>query len=195
MKKFVFASLATLSILGGSMGGVVSHAAEVDNQNSTGNVGFTTPEDGALKLLEVADLDFGNHAISAADETYKTMTDTKSTVQDLRGTETGWELRVAQQGQFMNGEKELTNAAITLDAPVLDAGSTATANVKSGVLLNTNGDSAVIMDANQGQGNGVATEDFNIDQASLFVPGKTTKVTGQYMTTLNWTLMDGVSNN
>ncbi|WP_430602635.1 hypothetical protein IGJ02_003089 [Enterococcus sp. DIV0724b] len=194
MKKTLLSSLVTACILGSVALGGVSYAVEADNQSSNGNVGFTTPEDGALKLLEVAEFDFGNHEISASDQVYKTESDTKSIVQDLRGTETGWELRVAQDGQFINGDKVLTNAQITLDAPVLDESSTATANVKSSVELDPNGNSVVIMDANQGQGNGVATENFNIAQTSLSVPGKTTKITGQYTTVLNWTLMDGVAN-
>ncbi|EGO5014200.1 WxL domain-containing protein [Enterococcus faecalis] len=194
MKKILLTSVVTVSVLGSVMGGVVSHAAEADNKSSNGNVGFKTPEDGALKLLEVADLNFGDHEISGSDENYKTETDTKATVQDLRGTETGWELRVSQSGQFMNGEKELTNAQITLDSPELDASSTATANVKTGVILNPNGDSAVILDAAKGQGNGIATENFKTGNATLSVPGKTTKITGQYTTTLTWTLMDGVGN-
>lgn len=181
-------------ILGSTMGGIVAQAEEVDNKASNGNVGFTTPADGALKLIEVADLSFGNHEISAADEIYKTQSDTKSSVQDLRGTETGWELRVAQNGQFMNGNKELTNSQLTLDKPELDTNSTAIANVKTNVVLNPNGDSVVIMDANTGEGNGLATENFNTGNASLSVPGKTTKIVGQYTTTLNWTLVDAVGN-
>lgn len=194
MKKNLLTSLVTASVLGSVMGGVIVHAEEADNKGSNGNVGFKTPANGALTLLEVADLNFGDHEISGSDETYKTETDSKATVQDLRGTETGWELRLAQDGQFMNGEKELTNAQITLDTQELDANSTAIANVKSNVVLNPNGDSSVIMDANKGQGNGLATENFKTGNASLSVPGVTTKVIGQYTATLTWTLMDSVSN-
>lgn len=195
MKKFVFTSLVTLSILGGALGGTVSYAAENVEKGSNGQVGFTTPTSGALQLLQVADLNFGNHEISAADQIYLSESDTKATVQDLRGTETGWELRVAQVGQFKNGQKELTNAQITLVAPTLDKSSTAIAHVKEGVVLKPTGEAAVIMDAKIGEGNGVATEDFMTGKASLSVPGATVKVKGQYTTTLNWTLTDAVSNN
>ena len=191
MKKILFASLIGLTVLGGLASASVVNAAEAGNKDSAGKVGFN---EGQLTLLNVADLDFGNHPISASDETYKTESDTKSTVQDLRGTETGWELRVAQQAQFMNGEKELTNASITIDTPVLDDNSTATANIQQKTLTPDKKD-VVVMDAKKGQGNGLAIEDFNTGAASLMVPGKTVKVAGQYTTTLNWTLLDGVSNN
>lgn len=194
MNKIGLTAVMVAGILGSTMGGVLAQAEEVENKDSNSNVGFTTPADGGLKLMEVADLSFGNHEISASDEIYKTQSDTKSTVQDLRGTETGWELRVAQNGQFLNGKKELTNAQITLDKPELNIDSTAIANLKTNVVLNPNGDATVIMDANTGEGNGLATENFNTGSASLSVPGKTTKIVGQYTTTLNWTLMDAVGN-
>ena len=195
MRKILAVSLVTLSVVGSAMGGVVAvHADEVENKASNGNVGFKTPEDGGLKLLEVADLNFGDNEISDADQVYKTISSTKSSVKDIRGTETGWELRVSQDKQFMNKDNELTNAQITFDAPKLDEGSTAIANVKSKVSLTPNGDSVVIMDANEGEGNGTAIENLDEGATSLSVPGETLKVVGQYETTLNWTLMDGVSN-
>lgn len=192
MKKLALSAAVLFGAMTIGANGVL--AAQTDSKTTDGNVGFTTPADG-LKLIEAANLDFGNHEISASDQTYKSESDTKSTVQDIRGTLTGWTLQVAQSEQFKNGASELTNAQITLDEPVLDESSTATANVKTGVALKPTGESAVIMDANAGQGNGIATEDFNTGKASLSVPGATVKVAGQYKTTLVWSLMDSVENN
>jgi hypothetical protein len=192
MKKLVLSAAVLVGAMTLGVNGVF--AEQTDSKTTDGNVGFTTPADG-LKLIEAANLDFGNHEISASDQTYKSETDTKSTVQDIRGTLTGWTLQVAQSEQFKNGTNELTNAQITLDEPVLDESSTATANVKTAVALKPTGESVVIMDANEGEGNGVATEDFNTGKASLSVPGSTVKVAGKYQTTLVWSLMDSVENN
>lgn len=165
-----------------------------DQKTSTGNVAFTTPDDNALLLTNVADLDFGSHAISAKDETYKIVADTETDVQDIRGTSAGWILQVAQAAQFKAGDSELTGAQIKLDTPTLEESSTAKANPKTGVTLSADGTAAVIMDANEGEGNGLAKEKFATGAASLSVPGATVKNAAQYKTTLNWTLLDQPTN-
>ncbi len=192
MKKITLSAALLLGTITIGANGVL--AAQTDSKTTDGNVGFTSPTDG-LKLIEAANLDFGNHEISASDQTYTSETDTKTTVQDIRGTLEGWTLQVSQSEQFKKGLDELKNAQITLDEAVLDKNSTATANVKKAVVLKPTGESTVIMDANSGQGNGIATEDFNTGKASLSVPGATVKVAGQYKTTLIWSLMDSVKNN
>lgn len=192
MKKLLLSTAILFGTL--TIGGTTIHADAVDSKTTDGNVGFTTPADG-LKLIEAANLDFGNHPISANDESYKSETDTKATVQDIRGTLTGWNLQVAQTGQFKNGENELTNAQITLDTPTLDASSTAVANVKTSIALKPTGEASLVMDAQKGEGNGTAVENFAKGSSTLSVPGATVKVQGQYKTTLTWTLNDTVENN
>lgn len=175
--------------------GMVANAEEVGNQDSTSNIGFTTPTQGALTLVNVADLEFGSNPISTNDEIYKSQTETKTTVQDIRGTETGWSVQVAQKGQLKAGQKELTSAQITLKTPTIAAESTGSATTKTEVVLNTDGSNATILDAAAGLGNGIVIQNFAKDAATLEVPGETIKVAQQYETTLTWTLLDQPENN
>ena len=175
-------------------GSVIASAEEIENQESTSDIGFTSPADGALTLLNVADLDFGSNPISAKDEVYKNKTETATTVQDIRGTEAGWIVQVAQEGQLKAGEKQLTNAQITLKTPTISEKSTGAATAKTDVVLNTDGSAATILEAGKGLGNGVTIENFDKDAAMLEVPGNTVKVAKQYETTLTWTLLDQPTN-
>ncbi|ALS02553.1 hypothetical protein ATZ33_14550 [Enterococcus silesiacus] len=175
-------------------GSVIASAEEIENQESTSDIGFTSPTDGALTLLNVADLDFGSNPISAKDEVYKNKTETATTVQDIRGTEAGWIVQVAQEGQLKAGEKQLTNAQITLKTPTISEKSTGAATAKTDVVLNTDGSAATILEAGKGLGNGVTIENFDKDAAMLEVPGNTVKVAKQYETTLTWTLLDQPTN-
>ncbi|WP_430596547.1 WxL domain-containing protein [Enterococcus sp. DIV0175] len=194
MKKAIMGIVLSATLLSATAGATV-YAGDIDQKDTTGEVGFKAPDTGALTLVEAADLDFGMHEISATDQNYTTESDTFSKVQDLRGTEAGWALQVSEAGQFKNNTHELTNAQITLVSPTIDTSSTAVAHEKAGVVLKTTNEAAVIMDAQTGEGNGLAIEDFAKGAASLSVPGATVKVAGQYTTTLNWVLTDGVANN
>lgn len=189
----ILAGLATIAIVFSSS--TLANAEEVASQGSKSNVGFTSPTEGALTLVNVADFDFGSHPISAQNEVYKSQTDTVTTIQDIRGTESGWTVQVAQNGQFKVDTDELTNAQITLKTPTISSDSTGSATVKTDVVLNTDGSSATILDAANGLGNGVTIERFAKDAAILDVPGKTVKVAKQYETTLTWTLLDQPANN
>lgn len=192
-RKFILSSLMVL-LLAGGLGVSRGEAAQEEKQPSEGWVGFTTPANGGLSLVQVADLDFGNHPISGVDEVYGTVSDTYTTVEDLRGTETGWSLLVAEMGPFMNQGHELTRAEITLVTPLLAPTSTAVTHVKKDLALTPDGEAQVVMFAQKAEGNGVATEWFGKNKATLRVPGETIKLVGQYTTTLNWTLLDGVGN-
>lgn len=192
MKKSILATILLGSVV--LMNGMTVSAEETDTKITEGDVSFTAPDTGALSIVEAASLNFDNHAISADDEEYASISDTKATVQDIRGTEAGWSLQVSQEGQFKNGTTELTNAQISFDTLELSEESTATANVFSDLILTPSGDSIVVMNANEGQGNGLAIENFGIGKSSLSVPGKTVKKQGKYTTTLNWILADTVSN-
>lgn len=189
----IFLGLATVSmVLSGSL---VVNAEEIESKDSKGDIGFTAPTEGALTMLNVADFDFGSNPISAKDEVYKSKTDSSTTVQDIRGTETGWAVQVAQNGQFKTGDKELNNAQITLKTPTISDKSTGSAEAETEVVLNTDGSGATILDAEKGQGNGVIIENFAKDAVTLSVPGETVKVAKQYETTLTWTLLDQPENN
>ncbi|EOH95015.1 hypothetical protein UAW_02094 [Enterococcus haemoperoxidus ATCC BAA-382] len=176
-------------------GSMVVNAEGIENQESKSDIGFTAPEEGALTLLNVADFDFGSNPISAKDEVYKNKAETTTTVQDIRGTEAGWTVQVAENGQLKAGAKELSNAQITLKTPTISAKSTGSADVKTDVVLNTDGSGTTILEATEGQGNGVTIEDFDTNAAILEVPGETVKIAKQYETTLTWTLLDQPANN
>ncbi|MBO0440336.1 WxL domain-containing protein [Candidatus Enterococcus ikei] len=187
--------LVLAALLMSFSGSVVVHAEEAENKNSKSDIGFTTPEDGALTLLNVADFDFGSNPISAKDEVYKNKAETTTTVQDIRGTEAGWTVQVAEKGQLKAGEKELENAQITLKTPTISEKSTGSATAKTEVVLNTDGSGTTVLEAGAGLGNGVTIESFGKDAAILEVPGETVKVAKQYETTLTWTLLDQPANN
>lgn len=189
--KILVALAAVSMIFGTSM--VVS-AEEIADQSSKSDIGFTAPTEGALTLLNVADFDFGSNPISAKDEVYKSKAETATTVQDIRGTEAGWTVQVAEKGQLKAGEKELKSAQITLKTPTISEKSTGLATTKKEVVLNTDGSSATILNAEAGLGNGVTVESFGKDAAVLAVPGETVKVAKQYETTLTWTLLDQPAN-
>lgn len=189
----ILVGIAALSMIFSTS--MVVHAEEIDNHESTSDIGFTTPTEGALTLVNVADFDFGSNPISAKDEVYTNKTETMTTVQDIRGTETGWTVQVAQNGQFKADKKELTSAQITLKTPTISDQSTGSATAKTEITLNTDGSSATILEAAAGLGNGVTIENFAKDAATLSVPGETVKVAKQYETSLTWTLLDQPANN
>lgn len=188
----ILVGLAVLSMVFSTS--MVVNAEESVDQASKSDIGFTAPTEGALTLLNVADFDFGSNPISAKDEVYKNKTETTTTVQDIRGTEAGWTVQVAEKGQLKAGEKELESAQITLKTPTISEKSTGSADVKKEVILNTDGSSATILDAESGLGNGVTIESFGKEAAVLEVPGETVKVAKQYETTLTWTLLDQPAN-
>lgn len=196
MKKIIISTLLISGILGGLMG--QAYAAET-SQDTTGNVGFKTPTTGGLTMTDTnaLNLNFGSNEISANDQVYKNTEDTKATVQDIRGTATGWTLTVAQAAQFKvekSGET-LDGAQITIETPTLDGTSTAKAEVGKNLVLSTNGATQQVMGAKAGEGNGTAIADLNKGSVALSVPGKTVKVAKDYTTTLTWALSDTPANN
>lgn len=196
MKKFMMSTLLLSGMLSISMGQV--HAADTDSHDTTGKVGFKTPDTGGLTMTNTNDLDidFGSNPISADDKTYTNVNDAKATVQDIRGTATGWTLTVAQKAQFKTADSdELTGAQITIKTPTLDTTSTATATVDKNLVLTTDNTAHKIMGATTGEGNGTAIADMNTGSVSLDVPGKTVKVAKDYTTMLTWNLADVPANN
>lgn len=195
MKKVILSTLLFSSLLGASIGSV--HAADTSDTTTHGKATFTTPTTGGLTMTDTTalDLDFGSNEISATDQTYSNGTETKATVQDIRGTATGWTLTVAQGTQFTTADSDvLTNAQMTIKTPTLDATSTATAKVASQLILTPGGAAQAIMGAAAGEGNGTAIATMATGAVELAVPGKTVKVAKDYTTTLTWNLADTPAN-
>ncbi len=188
--------IGTLSLLiVGSMISFTNITVGAESSSSKSDIGFSAPAEGAFKVNEVADFNFGNQKISTGDEVYYLDADVNTSVQDLRGTLSGWDLQLAQVEQFKNGENELTNAQISLKDLTLDEESTANAHPTTDTIdLKPNNEAVVVMSAAKGEGGGVAIEKFGKNSVALKVPGSTIKVLGNYTTTLNWTLIDAIDN-
>jgi hypothetical protein len=167
------------------------------------------PTPGPLSIDYVSNLRFGSQKTTGADTTYyadldhvKDSTGTDKNlpnfvqVTDKRGSNAGWHLTVTQDEQFKSGTEELTGASLTLDHATLstpDGGVAPTANQAITLKPGTASD---VVDSKSDQGTGTWLDRFGTDEAegktsvSLFVPGKTKKVQGEYKTSLTWTLTD-----
>lgn len=167
------------------------------------------PTPGPLSIDYVSNLRFGEQKTTGADKTYYAeldhVKDSAGVAQDLpnfvqvtdkRGSNAGWHLTVTQKEQFKSGNDELTGASLTLDHAVMstpDGGDAPTAN--QAITLDP-GVASDVEDAKADQGTGTWLDRFGSDEAeaktsvSLFVPGKTKKVQGEYKTSLTWTLTD-----
>ncbi|VDG21275.1 WxL domain-containing protein [Lactiplantibacillus mudanjiangensis] len=196
MKKALLSGMLATALLTG-----LTVTANADS-TSTGTIGF---EAGSLIIddggtdLSTANLDFGSNEISNADKTYSnTNTTAQATVNDLRGSNAGWTLGVAQTGQFSYTDSNskthtLDNATMTLNGTLGSDSTTGVGStVKTGVTLTPDNQSATLMYATEGNGNGKSIAD--ISGSTLAVPGATVKVQGNYTTTLTWELTDGVTN-
>ncbi|WP_420741075.1 WxL domain-containing protein [Limosilactobacillus fermentum] len=196
MKKMVLGLMVVAGLLGTST--VVANAADT----TTGDVAFSK---GTLSMsVNNTNLSFGTgNTISVTDEYLGVSTAPTVEVSDLRGTNEGWSLNVAQDQQFnteTNGSgSELTNAALTITSTEDSSDSTvntATATLNPGKTTSgttTNGAaSKVVASASAGHGNGIST--FSFGSSKLFVPGATPKLSKGYTTTLTWSLTDAPSN-
>ena len=193
MKKMVLGLMVVAGLLGTST--VVANAADTD---STGDVTFSS---GTLSLsvTDNTNLSFGSSTISAADTTLNASTTPTVEVSDLRGTNDGWSLTVAEGQQFNTASgSALTNAALTVastkvssDSPVNPKNATLTPGTTTSGTT-TNGAAGTVASASDGDGNGVST--FTFGSSTLAVPGATTKLAKAYTTTLTWNLGDTPSN-
>ncbi|POD88781.1 hypothetical protein S101258_00495 [Lactiplantibacillus plantarum subsp. plantarum] len=123
-------------------------------------------------------------------------------VSDLRGTNAGWSLTVAQGQQFNTATdasgSALTNAALTVASTKVSSDSTVNtgnATLTPGTTTSgttTNGAAGTVASASDGDGNGIST--FTFGSSTLAVPGATTKLAKAYTTTLTWNLGDTPSN-
>lgn len=170
---------------------VVANAADTD---STGDVAFSS---GTLSLsVDNTHLSFGKDTISAADATLNASTTPTVKVSDLRGTNAGWALTVAQGQQFNTktdaSGSALTNAALTVVSTKVSSDSTVktgNATLTPGTTTSgttTNGAAGTVASALAGDGNGIST--FTFGSSNLYVPGATPKLAQGYTTTLTWNL-------
>lgn len=189
MKKMVLGLMVVTGLLGTST--VVANAADTD---STGDVAFSS---GTLSLsVDNTHLSFGKDTISAADATLNASTTPTVKVSDLRGTNAGWALTVAQGQQFNTktdaSGSALTNAALTVVSTKVSSDSTVktgNATLTPGTTTSgttTNGAAGTVASALAGDGNGIST--FTFGSSNLTVPGATPKLAQGYTTTLTWNL-------
>lgn len=175
---------------------------------------------GPLSIDFASSLNFGKQKISSKNEVYYAAAQTYHKydaegnvieelttgpnyvqVTDNRGTEAGWTLKVKQNGQFKNGEKELTGAVITFkNGHVVTASDSKKPTAQAIVSLDADGSETDMMSAASGEGAGTYLTDWgtasNADKSiELSVPGSTTKYAGKYNTTMTWTLTDVPGNN
>ena len=163
---------------------------------------------GPLSLDYASALNFGDQKISTKDETYYAFTQEViigkdhsqkplyAQVTDNRGSLAGWNLSVAQNGQFKSGDKELTGAKITFHKgqPATVSSSTKPSIVNEEVALSTDGAAVTLMQANVNEGAGtwvyrLGNLDTMNEGVSLMVPGSTVKLKeADYKTTLTWSL-------
>lgn len=167
------------------------------------------PTSGPLSIDYVSNLRFGEQKTTGSNTTYYAQLDhaTDSNgakvdmpnfvqVTDKRGSNTGWHLSVTQDAQFKSGEEELKGAALTLDHAVLSTPNDGVAPTASQAIKLTPGQASDVLDAKADQGTGTWLNRFGTDEeegkssVSLFVPGSTKKIQGEYKTSLTWILTD-----
>ncbi|MEG2292774.1 MAG: WxL domain-containing protein [Carnobacterium sp.] len=172
-------------------------------------VGPWTPgTPGPLSIDFASNLSFGENKITSVDKVYnaepQAMEDgsTKGNwvqVTDNRGGEKGWNLKVAQNGQFISQTgKELKGAEIEFKNGVVEntwSNSVLPSTSAPTFKLVTDGAVQDVFSAAAGEGAGTWVYRFGDDKTkgesiTLAVPGKSTKYTESYSTTLTWTLTD-----
>lgn len=188
------------------------------NTNPTNPVDPTDPTGpaGPLSIDYASSLSFGEQTITSKNMTYYAETQKYKDnagadqegpnfvqVSDNRGTETGWTLKVKQNGQFKTeANQELTAAKVTLsNGRVVSASQSAKPTTAPATIeLNPTGAESVVMAAGDKEGAGTYLMSWgdSVDTAktsiSLEVPGSTTKYAKKYTTTFTWTLTDTPAN-
>ncbi|WP_409021968.1 WxL domain-containing protein [Dellaglioa sp. P0083] len=207
MKKLVLGMALVGSILGATTSAV--SAATTTNGDVTFKPGTVTVDPDPSNPdpsnpnanATAADLNFGLNEITDKDVTLNnTYAAAHINVNDLTGTTTStWNLTVAQDAQFksVKDAKELTNAALTLNAAKDTTASTSGAvDVTASSVLVPGADKKPaapvnVVGAKDGNGNGKTQA--TIAGSTLAVPGATVKVSDNYKTTLTWDLADVVA--
>lgn len=208
--------LASSLLLAGVTGPATTvFAAGTPIQSTTkGDVNFTQSAN-PLTIDKASNIHFGTQSISAKEETYSAKMDNDGTkdvanavqVTDIRGTNAGWKLQVAQGDQLTSKDaaaKKLTGAVITMDNinTTTDATNLATAPTAGSKITLVPGTSATpgaafdVAKAAVNQGMGTWKANFGDDKSGaqsikLTVPGATEKAKDVlYETSLIWTLAD-----
>lgn len=198
----------------------------VDPENPIVPVDPTDPEkpikpgtQGPLSIDFASNLDFGKQKITSKDEFYFAKPQQyKATepvdapivegpnfvqVSDNRGTESGWTLKVSQDGQFTSTTgKTLTGAKVTFkNGNIMTASESPMPSTSSDTfVLDPDGLESEVMAAKAGEGAGTYLMDWGTDADSaaqsieLAIPGATTKYAEQYTTSFNWILTDTPAN-
>lgn len=180
---------------------------------------------GPLSITKAVTMDFGSQVISNQDQTYNMVAEMQplretgelvpyvsfAQVQDLRGTNAGWDLQVSLSDfESQTQNNILTGAAITfVDGSISYDGNnqtnTPTAH-DAGLTILPNGAARSVMTAEEGKGAGAssvvwgnqadlnaqfADEEVEVvenDAIRLFIPGTTAKDATTYESTLTWEL-------
>ncbi|MGG5325611.1 hypothetical protein IGJ83_003253 [Enterococcus pernyi] len=185
---------------------------------------------GPLSIMKAVTMNFGSQVISNQDQTYNMIAEKQqkagttgdankvpyvsfAQVQDVRGTNAGWDLQVSMtdfKATKATVNDTLLGAEISLLSPRIQyegstAGNAPVAHT-DGLKLIPNASSVPVMTAEKDKGAGVssvvwgnqanldaqeadpATEVVTNNAIRLFVPGKTAKDAAQYKSTLTWVL-------
>ncbi|WP_285023817.1 WxL domain-containing protein [Lactococcus garvieae] len=167
------------------------------------------PTPGPLSIDYVSNLTFGGAKTQGSDTTYYAqldrVKDTKGMsydvanfvqVTDKRGNNGGWNLVVTEDKQFSHDKYELKGAVLKLANGVKNSPDEASPPIGGSEVILNPGQASDVMHALPGTGMGTWIDRFGKDlteaksSVSLFVPGETKKVKGEYATSLTWTLTD-----
>ena len=184
---------------------------------------------GPLSIVKAATMNFGSQVISNQDQTYNMVAEMAdladgsgqvpyvsfAQVQDVRGTNAGWDLQVSLSDFTSNTQNNvLTGAEIEFVDSRIQYEGTNTENApaahEAGLKLLPNGAARSVMTAAEGKGAGAssvvwgdqtalntqfAAEDFDPETDAvengaiqLFIPGATAKDATTYTSTLTWEL-------
>lgn len=167
------------------------------------------PNNGSLRVNYISNFNFGETIVSGADKVYfaelDTITDEEGTerkvpnfvsVEDNRGTNQGWQLKVTQNSQLATENlEELEGAELSFQDLNQMRDVTYQPNLASDQVLRI-GNAVNIADASEGNGAGSWTIAFGDSETAgkaikLDVPGESKKIKGvEYKTTLTWDLGD-----
>lgn len=182
------------------------------NPGGTPNPGTNGP----LSIDFASSLYFGTQKITSKTEIYyatpQKYEDSAGTEQegpnfvqvtDNRGTESGWTLRLKQNGQFKTTEnQELKAAQIHLKngTIVTPSESPKPSNFNAAITLDPNGAESLVMSAQKDEGAGTYLMSWGdslataMNSIELEIPGSTTKYATKYSTTFTWLLADTPTN-
>lgn len=198
------AALLIAGLFAGSLFAFSTGAHAVDTNGivdyTPGSLTFDPSEPGNPRASLPTDLNFGSHPIqtTAAEKWVATadgdqasaVTTGTVAVSDNRGTNVGWNIKIAQPEQFMtSSDDELEGALLVISTGALtnnvDAPPTGNGFIPNSQALMVPGETGNVLTANAGQGAGETK--LALSKFELNVPANTSKVEDQYQTTLVWT--------